>query len=92
MRKEYGSEVHFAPGLSNISFGMPNRKLLNQVFAWLCREAGMDGAIANPLHINGSILDGLDVKGEQFALARAFLVAEDQYGMEYIGASREGKV
>lgn len=92
LRKEHGGEVHFAPGLSNISFGMPNRKLLNQVYAWLCREAGMDGAIANPLHINGAILDGLDVKGEQFGLARAFLLAEDQFGIEYISASREGKV
>jgi cobalamin-dependent methionine synthase I len=69
-----------------------DRKLLNQVFAWLCREAGMDGAIANPQHINGSILDGLDPKAEQFELARAFLVAEDQFGMSYISAVRAGRI
>lgn len=92
LRAQYGPKIHFAPGLSNISFGMPNRKLLNQVFARVCRDAGMDGAIANPLHINGPILDGLDTASEAYGLARAFLVAEDQYGMEYIAASREGKV
>ena len=92
LRNEYGREIHFAPGLSNISFGMPNRKLLNQVFAWLCREEGMDGAIANPLHINGEILDRLDTTSEQFRLARAVLVAEDQFGMSYIEAARAGRI
>ena len=92
VRAEYGDEIHFAPGLSNISYGMPNRKLLNQVFAYLCREAGMDGAIVNPVQINGKILDSLDPNAESFALARDFLMGQDQFGMNYIAASREGKL
>ena len=35
MRAAYGKDVHFAPGLSNVSFGLPKRAIINQVFAWL---------------------------------------------------------
>lgn len=35
-------------GLSNISFGMPNRKWINAVFLKLAREKGLNSAIADP--------------------------------------------
>jgi 5-methyltetrahydrofolate--homocysteine methyltransferase len=35
-------------GLSNISFGMPNRKWINAVFLKLARERGLNSAIADP--------------------------------------------
>ena len=35
-------------GLSNISFGLPKRKVLNQAFLVLAVGAGMDAAIADP--------------------------------------------
>ena len=92
LRETYGSDIHFAPGLSNISFGMPNRKLLNQVFAYLCMERGLDGGIVDPLQINGKILSSLDTGSEAFQLAKAVLTAEDQYGMDYISAAREGRI
>jgi 5-methyltetrahydrofolate--homocysteine methyltransferase len=40
--------VHFTSGLSNISFGMPKRKLINQNFLAFALEAGMDSAIMDP--------------------------------------------
>ena len=40
--------VHLTCGLSNISFGMPLRPILNQAFAVLLIQAGMDSAIVNP--------------------------------------------
>ena len=92
LRQRYGREIHFAPGLSNVSFGMPNRKLINQVFAYLCVEQGLDGGIVDPLQINGRILGGLDTSSEAFALTRAFLVGEDDFGMEFIAAVREGRI
>jgi 5-methyltetrahydrofolate--homocysteine methyltransferase len=92
LREEYGAQIHFAPGLSNISFGMPNRKLLNQVFVHLCREAGLDGAILDPLQVNDAILDAMDSESEPFGLARAVLLGEDDFGMEYITAHREGRL
>ncbi|HSV49595.1 MAG TPA: cobalamin-dependent protein [Candidatus Acidoferrales bacterium] len=41
-------EVHITCGLSNISFGQPNRSLINQAFAALAIEAGLDSAIIDP--------------------------------------------
>lgn len=36
-------------GISNISFGLPNRKLLNRTFLAMALEAGLDAPILNPL-------------------------------------------
>jgi cobalamin-dependent methionine synthase I len=41
-------EVHIICGLSNISFGQPSRTLINQAFAALAMEAGLDSAIMDP--------------------------------------------
>lgn len=90
IRDTYGDACHVVAGLSNISFGMPNRRLINQVFSWLAVEAGADGGIVDPLQINASILSGLDTGSESFQLARALLLGEDDFGMNYIMASREG--
>jgi 5-methyltetrahydrofolate--homocysteine methyltransferase len=37
-----------ALGISNISFGLPNREILNQVFLTMALEAGLDLPIINP--------------------------------------------
>ena len=90
LRKRYGGEIHFAPGLSNISYGMPNRKLINQVFTYLCEQKGLDGGIVDPLQINQAALDSLDPDSEPFKITKAFLLGQDQFGMKYISAARSG--
>ena len=92
IRETYGSEVHIVAGLSNVSFGMPNRKLINQVYALMAVEAGADGGIVDPMQINAEILSAVDEDGEAVKLARALLTGEDSFGMEYIAASRDGRV
>jgi len=92
VRRRYGPAVHIVAGLSNVSFGMPNRKLINQVFAWLAVEAGADGGIVDPLQINAEILSKLDTQSEAFRLARALLLGEDEFGVEYIQAARDGRI
>ena len=92
LRQKYGQGIHFAPGLSNISYGLPKRKLLNQVFTYLCVENGCDGGIADPRQINDEILNTMDTDTEAFTLAKAFLVGEDEFGMNYIRAVRKGKI
>jgi len=92
LRKAYGQEIHFAPGLSNISYGMPNRKLINQVFTYLCVKRGLDGGIVDPIQINQNALDALDPDAERYQLTEAFLTGSDQYGMNYISAVRSGKL
>jgi len=92
IRQEFGPAVHITGGFSNVSFGLPNRKLINEVFTWLSREAGADSGIVDPGQINGKILDALDPNTEGFRLARALLMNEDEFGAEYIAAAREGRI
>jgi len=42
-------EVHISGGLSNISYGLPQRKIINRTFVALMMDAGMDSAIIDPL-------------------------------------------
>ncbi len=92
VRRDYGSEINIIGGLSNVSFGMPCRKLINQVFAYLSVERGGDGGIVDPLQINKEALEALDVECEAFMLARALLMGEDDFGMNFISAHRDGKL
>ncbi len=84
--------IHLNGGLSNISFGMPSRKLLNSVFVYLCAEAGTDGGIIDPVSIPVTSLAELDTTSEPFVLAKAVLDGSDMFGMEYITAFREGRL
>lgn len=74
--------VHISCGLSNISYGMPNRKLLNRTFLCLAIQAGMDTAI----------LDPCDVKLMGVLRATEALLAMDEWGLEYLSAFRAGRL
>ena len=41
-------KAHLTAGLSNVSFGLPARMLLNRAFLTLAIEAGLDSAIVDP--------------------------------------------
>lgn len=69
-------------GLSNISFGLPERQLLNRGFLSIMRAAGLDAAI----------LDPTDPKLTAGLLAAEALLGHDENCLTYIGASREGKL
>jgi len=78
--KERWSQVHFVAGLSNISFGLPARSLMNRVFLSLAMGAGMDGAILNPTDPNiVQVLLGTDA-----------LLGNDAYCRRYIKGFRKG--
>ena len=47
--KENYPGVHTVCGLSNISFGLPERRLINQVYMVLAMGHGLDAAIIDPL-------------------------------------------
>ncbi len=74
--------VHVTCGLSNISYGMPNRKLLNRTFLSLAMHAGMDAAI----------LDPCDAKLMAVVRATETLLCIDEWGLNYVSAFREGKL
>ncbi len=67
-------------GLSNISFGLPQRQLLNRQFLAIMRSAGLDAAI----------LDPTDRKLMAALRAAEALLGHDENCLTYIGAAREG--
>jgi len=73
--------VHKTCGLSNVSYGLPRRKLLNQVFVAMAIAKGMDSAIVDPL----------DPRMMATIVAADALAGKDQFCMGYITAEREGK-
>jgi len=75
-------DIHITSGLSNISFGLPVRKYINQVFMVLSMNAGMDSAIVDPTN--------RDMLGMIYAADA--LLQNDEYCLEYIGAYREGLI
>jgi len=79
VRKQCPS-VHIVAAVSNISFNLPVRKMLNMGFTVLAMNAGLDSVVLDPTN--------RDMMGIVFA-AEA-LLGRDEYCMEYIGAYREG--
>lgn len=77
--KEYPI-VHKVCGLSNISFGLPNRKILNQLFLVQTMTMGMDSYILDPLD---RVMMGF-VHGSQA------LLGLDPYCGNYLSVHRKG--
>ena len=73
--------VHTICGLSNISFGLPARDVLNKSFLLLAMSMGLDSAILDPLD------------REMMAMIRAgeVLLGKDEYCLKYLTSFREGK-
>ncbi len=91
-RETWGEEIHFAPGLSNVSYGLPKRLLINQVFAYLCHVHGCDGGIVDPAQINDSVLENIQTDTAAYKLASDLLCGLDEFGMNFITAAREGSI
>lgn len=75
-------KVHLTCGLSNISFGMPLRSILNQAFTVLLIQAGMDSAIVNP--------EERELRG--IMLAAETLLGKDRHCLDFNRAFRAGKI
>ena len=89
-------------GLSNISFGMPRRQVINRTFLVTARAHGLTSAILDPLDQETAdtlsamrLLEGEDLKGERY-LARfgagsgKEAVKEDELKHAVISGNREG--
>jgi cobalamin-dependent methionine synthase I len=81
IRQELGG-VNVVCGLSNISFGLPKRPLVNRVFLTLAMKAGLNAAIVDPL----------DNKLMGTLRATAVLLGQDPWCQAYTSAFREGKL
>jgi 5-methyltetrahydrofolate corrinoid/iron sulfur protein methyltransferase len=72
--------IHTACGLSNISYGLPARKFMNQTFMTMAIAKGLDGAIINPL----------DRRMMANIIAAEALAGKDSFCMNYLKAFRAG--
>ena len=78
--RETFTGIHTMCGLSNISYGLPSRKVLNQTFMSMAIAKGLDGAIVNPLD-----------RGMMASIVSAeALSGNDSYCMNYLKAHRSG--
>jgi cobalamin-dependent methionine synthase I len=73
--------IHTVCGLSNISYGLPERMLLNQTFMVMAITKGLDGAIVNPL----------DNKMMAAIVTAETLAGKDEWCAEYLQAYRQKK-
>lgn len=92
IRAALGPRIHITGGLSNVSFGLPDRRLLNDVFIDLAVEAGADSGIVDPVGSDLARVFGRARSSRPYKLATDMLTGADPYGMEFISAFRAGEL
>lgn len=78
--KEEFPDLHVICGLSNISYGLPNRKILNRIFMIQAMTMGVDAFILDPLD---RVLMG-------YLYASHALLGRDEFCKSYLKAHRKG--
>jgi len=73
-------DIHITGGLSNISYGLPQRKIINRTFLTLMMASGMDSAIVDPL----------DTKIMATIKTSEMLLGHDQFCMKFLKGVRSG--
>ncbi len=91
IRERFGDEIHITSGVSNISFGLPARRIITDTFLDLCVQAGQDSGIIDPVADVQAALNP-DRDSEPYRLAAAMLTGEDAFGMAFIEAFRAGRL
>jgi 5-methyltetrahydrofolate corrinoid/iron sulfur protein methyltransferase len=74
--------LHFVSGLSNVSFGLPERRHLNRAFVVMSIAYGLDAVIADPL----------DRQFIALIYASEALVNKDRFCLAYIKAFNDGRL
>ena len=92
LRARYGPELHITGGVSNVSFGMPARRLISDVFLDLCVQAGQDSGIVDPVAADIAAALAPDREDEAYRLAADLLTGVDAFGVEFIDAYRSGRL
>jgi 5-methyltetrahydrofolate--homocysteine methyltransferase len=74
--------VHTTCGLTNVSYGLPGRKLVNRTFLVAAIVGGIDSVIMDPTdrYLFGALKSALMITGK------------DEYCVDYIAAFREGRL
>ena len=92
LRRRFGTEIHITGGMSNVSFGLPNRRLLNGAFLLLAIEAGADSGIIDPTVLNVQRALAADRTSRSFRVALDVLTGVDENCRAYMKAYRAGEL
>ncbi len=92
LRERFGPEIHLTGGLSNVSFGLPARKIINDAFIDLAADAGVDSGIIDPVVNDLARIFGQDRSAHSYELAADLLLGRDVYGGDYLAAFRAGEL
>jgi len=92
LRERFGPEIHLTGGMSNVSFGLPNRRLVNDAFLLLAIEAGADSGILDPVASSLDRVLATDRDTRPFQLAADVLTGADPNCRAYIKAHRAGEL
>jgi 5-methyltetrahydrofolate--homocysteine methyltransferase len=75
-------DLHVSGGVSNVSHGLPCRRLINRAFMTMAMAAGLDAAIVDPL----------DAALMAEIAAAELLLGRDEFAMHYISLFRSGRL
>lgn len=92
MIKDKWPEVNITGGMSNVSFGLPKRKLVNDVFISLAIDCGANSGIINPVESKIDRIINIDKNSEGFAVTKDMLEGRDEFCVNYLAAYRENRI
>jgi len=92
LRDAYGPGIHITGGMSNVSFGIPYRKIINDVFLILAMAAGADSGIIDPVTSRPDEVLRLDRGSRAYQLAEDVLLGRDEHCRLFLRAWRKGEL
>ncbi len=92
LRAKYGPDIHITGGFSNVSFGLPCRRIVNDVFMCLAIEAGADSGIVDPVTSRPSKVLAIDRESRAYQLAEDMLLGRDRFCKNFLRAYRKGEL
>jgi 5-methyltetrahydrofolate--homocysteine methyltransferase len=92
LRAKFGPEIHITGGMSNVSFGIPCRRLVNDVFLNLAAEAGADSGILDPVTSPLERVFSIDRASRPYQLASDMLLGGDRNCKNFLRAYRRGEL
>jgi 5-methyltetrahydrofolate--homocysteine methyltransferase len=92
LRQKYGPEIHITGGLSNVSFGLPCRRLINDVWLNLAVAAGADSGIIDPVATDVRRILSIHTPNPYYVVAEDVLLGRDRNCKNFLRAYRKGEI
>ncbi|MFV2033593.1 MAG: dihydropteroate synthase [Halocynthiibacter sp.] len=92
IRQKYGPEIRITGGFSNVSFGIPLRKHINDTFLRAAVEAGADSGIIDPVMNNPASIFAKEDDSLAVQLATDVITGNDPDCRAYIKAWRRKRI